>query len=192
MTRRTLRTAILVACLAGAVDVPVLDAHDGPPFPIVSDRVVGAYRLSVWTDPDSTDDGSPGGRFWVQMRPDRDSRGLPPDTRVVVTIRPLDRDGEPRTATAQPVSGDVSNQLAELVMDHEGRFAVGVAVTGALGEAAVDAEVAATYDLRPPPVLIAVYLLPFVLIGFLWIKLLLRRRRRSPQPDRRSPDVSRR
>jgi hypothetical protein len=162
------------------------------PFPIVSDRSVGAYRLSVWTDPDSTDDGSPGGRFWVTMRPGRDDRDLPADTTVVVTIRPIDRAGEARTARAEPVGGDVTNQLAALVMDHEGRFAVGVTVAGALGDAAVEAEVAATYDLRPPPILIAVYLLPFLLIGFLWIKLLLRRRRRSPQGDRRSPEVSRR
>ena len=192
MTRTILRTAAGVAWVAGTVCVPVLDAHEGPPFPIVSDRSVGAYRLSVWTDPDSTDDSSPGGRFWVTMRSEPGARDVPADTRVVVTIRPMDRVGEPRTATAEPVGGDVSNQLAELVLDHEGRFAVGVTVTGPLGEAAVEAEVAATYDLRPPPVLIAVYLLPFLLIGFLWIKLLLRRRRRSPQPDRRSPDVSRR
>lgn len=120
--------------------------HRFPSCPIGS---VGAYRLSVWTDPDSTDDGSPGGRFWVTLQSNRDVRDAPADTKVVVTIRPIDRAGEPRTATAHPVGGDVSNQLAELVMDHEGRFAVGVAVTGALGEVAVEAEVAATYDSAP-------------------------------------------
>jgi len=31
-----------------------LQAHSGPPFPIVSDRIAGAYRVSVWADPDAT------------------------------------------------------------------------------------------------------------------------------------------
>ena len=35
-------------------------AHDGPPYPIVSNQVLGAYRISVWTDPDTTDDGTAG------------------------------------------------------------------------------------------------------------------------------------
>ena len=48
---------------------------------------------------------------------------------------------------------------------------------GPLGEASVDAEVDATYDLRPPPLTIAVYLLPFLLVGGLWLKLLLRLKR---------------
>jgi len=37
--------------------------------------------------------------------------------------------------------------------------------------------VEATYDLRPAPALLAVYLLPFLLVGFLWTKRLLQRRR---------------
>jgi hypothetical protein len=61
-------------------------------------------------------------------------------------------------------------------MDHEGRFHVRVTIDGPLGRAEVEADVDATYDLRPPPAMIAVYLLPFVAVGFLWVKLLLRRR----------------
>ena len=33
-------------------------AHDGPPYPIVSERLAGPYEVSIWTDPDATDDGS--------------------------------------------------------------------------------------------------------------------------------------
>ena len=46
-----------------------------------------------------------------------------------------------------------------LLMDHEGRFAVRAAIEGPLGPAAVDAEVEATYDLRPPPIMLAVYVI---------------------------------
>ncbi|HET9541411.1 MAG TPA: hypothetical protein VFQ46_12485, partial [Candidatus Limnocylindria bacterium] len=70
----------------------------------------------------------------------------------------------------------VSNQFAAVVMDHEGRFAVEVTIDGPAGPARVTAEVDATYDLRPPPIMLAVYALPFVLAGLLWIRLLVKRR----------------
>jgi hypothetical protein len=46
-----------------------LRAHAGPPFPIVTDAVRGPYTISIWTDPDATDDGSSGGQFWVVLTP---------------------------------------------------------------------------------------------------------------------------
>jgi hypothetical protein len=153
-------------------------AHDGPPFPIVSDRVLGAYLVSVWTDPDTTDDGSPGGQFWVTLSR-RGGADLPEATRAAVAVRPLDRPGPERRAEASPVRGDIGNQFAGVVMDHEGRFAVTVTIAGPLGDATVGAEVDATYDLRPPPYLLLVYLMPFLVVGLLWGRLLLRRWRVS-------------
>jgi hypothetical protein len=70
----------------------------------------------------------------------------------------------------------VTNQFALVTLDHEGPFAVHVDVNGPLGPAAVDSRIDATYDLRPPPYLIALYLFPFVVAGLLWTRLLLRRR----------------
>jgi hypothetical protein len=153
-------------------------AHSGPPFPIVSNRVVGSYELSVWTDPDTTDDGSAAGRFWVMIHAARAGATIASATRATVSVTPLTGGGPARTAGTEPVRGDVSSQFVALVMDHEGRFRVSVAIAGPLGPAEVDAEVDATYDLRPASWLIVLYVMPFVLIGFLWIKLLLRRRRR--------------
>jgi hypothetical protein len=154
-------------------------AHSGPPFPIVSSRTAGPYDVSVWTDPDSTDDGSAGGQFWVTVRPSGGTVALPAGTRVSVAIRPLDRSGSTNTGNAEPIATDASQRFVALSMDHEGRFHVRVAIDGPLGPADVEAEVDATYDLRPPPVMIAVYLIPFVLAGFLWVKLLLKRKDRS-------------
>ena len=57
-------------------------------------------------------------------------------------------------------------------MDHEGRFRVRVTVESALGQARVDADVDGTYDLRPSPLTIAFVLIPFVMIGVLWLKAL--------------------
>ena len=68
-------------------------------------------------------------------------------------------------------------QFATVVMDHEGRFAVHVDIESASGRVSTDAEVQATYDLRPSRFMLVIYLLPFLLAGFLWTMLLVRRRR---------------
>jgi hypothetical protein len=153
------------------------DAHDGPPFPIISNRTVGAYRVSVWTDPDATDDRSAAGRFWVTIEPAVKGSSVDADVRARVSIRPLDRPGPAESAEAQPVASDPSRQYVALRMDHEGPFAVRVEVEGGTGRAALDSEVSATYDLRPRRILLVLYVMPFLLAGLLWTKLLLRRRR---------------
>jgi len=171
-----LRALGCAACVL-VVSAPSMSAHDGPPFPIVSDQQAGAYVVSIWTDPDATDDGTTGGQFWVQLRMAGPAGPLPPTTRARVGVRPVIRTAPMRTATAAPVAGDASNQFAALVLDHEGRFAVEVTIDGPAGPAFVEAEVDATYDLRPPPFMLAVYTVPFLIAGFLWVKLLLRRTR---------------
>jgi hypothetical protein len=166
----------LVAAMIVAGTSHGASAHAGPPYPIVSELVTGPYRLSVWTDPDATDDGSAGGQFWVVIAPVRET-ALPADTRAGVTVTPLDKPGPPEEGLTAPVSGDPGRQFVALVMNHEGRFAVAVSIEGGLGQGQADAQVEATYDLRPAPVLLIVYLVPFVLVGGLWLKLLLNRRR---------------
>jgi hypothetical protein len=95
------------------------------------------------------------------------------------------------SARTEPVRGDITNQFGAVLMDHEGPYAVHVEVTGPLGQAVVDSMVDATYDLRPPPYMLIWYLVPFLLAGFLWTRLLLRRRaglpRRSSGEDGRGP-----
>ena len=173
MTPESLILPPLLATPAGA--------HSGPPFPIVSGQIAGAYDVAIWTDPDATDDATPGGQFWVVLKT-RTGADVPAGTRVTVAIRPLDRPGAELTAPAAPEGGAVSRQFAALRMDHEGPFAVRVAIDGPLGPAEVTSRTDATYDLRPAPVLFFVYLLPFVVLGLMWIKLLRRRRalRRRP------------
>jgi hypothetical protein len=161
---------VIAACRA------IVEAHSGPPYPIVEDRIVGAYQVSLWTDPDATDDQSAAGKFWVTLHPARAGQSIPGNTRVDVTIRPLDRPGGDRTARAEPINSDMGRQFAALLMDHEGPFAVHVTVDGALGMGVVDSRVDATYDLRPRPALIGLFILPFVLVGIVWGKLLIKRR----------------
>jgi hypothetical protein len=169
------RFIVMLPALLICIQPRSVGAHDGPPYPIVSDRVAGPYRISIWTDPDATADGSAGGHFWVIVERHDNGDSLT-DIHATVAVRPLDRDGMERTATAEPVRGNSRNQFAALVMDHEGPFAVRVVVSGPLGSSALDSKVDATYDLRPPAYMLAVYAMPFVLAGLLWTRLLLRRR----------------
>jgi hypothetical protein len=162
-----------------------LGAHAGPPYPIVSSRIAGAYDIAIWTDPDATDDATAGGQFWIVLKP-HGASGIPAGTRVTVGIRALDRPARELTAAAAPVEGLVTRQFAALRMDHEGAYAVRVAVDGPLGPAQITSQVDATYDLRPPPALFVIYLAPFVVLGLLWVKL-LRRRRALARGDIRRP-----
>jgi hypothetical protein len=175
----------LVAALALAAASATLRAHSGPPFPIVTDVVRGPYTISIWTDPDATDDGSAGGQFWVVLALSPKDARIPPETRVTVSARgiagPPDKYGgrPPRpavSAVAAPVRDDTANQFAALRMDREGPYEIRVDVDGPLGRAVIDSRVDATYDLRPPSYMLAWYLAPFLLVGFLWTRLLLRRR----------------
>jgi hypothetical protein len=180
MTTIRQRTAIAAIGVVLATAGP--RAHSGPPFPIVPTRDAGAYRVSVWSDPDSTDDGSAAGKFWVTLRAAGHGVTLPAETRVTVAVVPSDGKGAARTALAEATPRDPLTYFAALVLDHEGPFAVHVAIDGPLGAVALDASVDATYDLRPPRWLVVIYLIPFLAVGFLWIKLLLRRRRVASQP----------
>lgn len=163
-------------------------AHSGPPYPILSNQIVGAYDVSIWSDPDATDDGTAAGQFWVVLDPATRGNEIPAGTRATVTIRPLDREGPSYSGVAS-AEGSPSRQFIALLMDHEGRFGVHVAIDGPLGHAESEAIVDATYDERPAPYLIAVYVFPFLAVGALWIKVFLRRRKRSQKPlDPRNPE----
>jgi hypothetical protein len=174
MTANQARLVMLITAALLAAESAT--AHSGPPFPILSNRIAGAYDLSIWSDPDTTDDGSLGGQFWVVLKPVGRGPAIPAATVVTVAIRPLDRDGPTQTGWARPVNGATDNQFVALLMDHEGPFAVRVTVESSLGRAEVETRAEATYDQRPSRGLIVIYLLPFVAVGALWMKVLWRRR----------------
>jgi hypothetical protein len=174
MIARAAAASLLVLAIASTAR-----AHSGPPYPIVSDRIVGPYRVSLWTDPDTTDDSTARGQFWVRVDAAAPRATLPASTRAEVSIHPSDRSAADRRGATVPVSGDVTNQFVALLMDHEGPFAVHVTIAGPLGSESLDATVTATYDLRPTPSLMVIYLLPFVLVGLLWGRLIIRRRRKQ-------------
>jgi hypothetical protein len=162
-------SAMLVSCAP-------LFAHNGPPFPVVTDRMVGNYVISLWADPDASDDGDKDGRFWVVVNPAAKGARLPADTVVQIAIWPVERRDAIRGETAAADEREPARRFAAFAIDHEGKYGVKATITSSLGPADIESVVDAEYDARPRPMLIAVFALPFALIGFVWIKLLLRRR----------------
>ena len=177
------RVSLAVAILVVLLLPRGVTAHDGPPFPIVSNQISGPYSISIWTDPDTTDDGTPAGQFWVTLEVAGRAGEVPVGTTAAVSIAPRDRAGQTHEGKAAPVNGNINRQFVALLLDHEGRFAVRVTIDGPLGRATVESQVDATYDLRPGPASLVLYLLPFVAVGALWVKV-LRRRRASPRDAR--------
>jgi hypothetical protein len=176
MTRIGRRTAATAIALLAAT--APMAAHSGPPYPAISSQTAGRYNVAVWTDPDTTDDRTAQGKFWVTLRPAAPGPPIDPATRVEVSIRPTDRAGAVESLRANLTKNDPATFFAALLMDHEGPFAVHVAIDGPAGRGEVDCEVQATYDLRPSPFLLILYVMPFVLVAFLWGKLLITRRAR--------------
>jgi len=153
-----------------------LEAHSGPPFPILEDRIAGPYKVSIWADPDATDDQSAAGKFWITLQPAARGGQVPATTEAQLSIAPVDRSGAERAGRAQPMNGDVQRQYLAVLMDHEGRYGVRVMIDGPLGAAEVRTETDATYDLRPRPILTLLFIAPFLLVGFVWGKLLITRK----------------
>jgi hypothetical protein len=144
-------------------------AHEGPPYPIVVDRTVGPYRLSVWADPDV---GT--GTYFVSFDPEPPRNA--PDYRVTIEVWPTtsrlarashsatrERDGAYRAAVA---------------FDREEEWQTRLIVEGVNGRGEITFPVAVT-----PPGYgrwdLLIYLAPFLLVGGLWALVALRRRRRA-------------
>lgn len=174
-----------LAVLAG-LSATQVHAHDGPPYPIVTDQEAGAYSVSIWTDPDTTDDGSAGGQFWVILSPAAAGATVPADTRVTVAIERADGPGARLEATAVRERADQSRWFAALPMDREGRFRVVLSIEDGREVATLETQVDATYDERPAPILLVLYAVPFLLAGLLWLNVLIRRRQVN---GRRSTDM---
>src|SRR4029079_2412544 len=96
------RVKIAFALIVAAVGFSAaLSAHNGPPFPVITDQSVGRYIVSLWADPDASDDGDADGQFWVMVTSAAKEQPLPPDTVVQISVWPLDQRRAVQTSIAQ-------------------------------------------------------------------------------------------
>ncbi len=168
--RRIERVAIALSLILGLCAQPVF-AHNGPPFPIISDQAVGPVVLSLWTHPDI---GT--GTFFVLINP-QPGKELPKDLKFSIGITPVSgRLPEviyPMWAEKNRTQPEFKN---EVQFDQDEMWKVRLILTSADGNAEATAQVEAT-----PPGYgrwdLLLFALPFLAVGFLWFKMMTKRRR---------------
>jgi hypothetical protein len=129
----------------------------------------------VWTDPDI---GT--GTFFVVLEEAGD-REPPLPSSVRIGLQPVSgrRTEAVYEATAQPVRRG-ARYFTAAPLDRGGMWRVRVFLDGPRGGGTLTAEVEATPDGTIGPIGLAVYLVPFLAVGFLWLKAVLRRREPTP------------
>ena len=151
--------------------------HEGPPFPILVDRRAGPYVASVWTDPDV---GT--GTFFVVLEPPKE-RSLPAGTRVRIGLQPVSKRLAEVIYEAEPQKVSYgARYFASAPLDKAEMWRVRVLLEGSEGGGEMTAEVEATPDGTLGPLAALIYLVPFLGVGFLWLKAALRRRTPSQHP----------
>lgn len=161
----------LAAVVLLFIRVQPVQAHEGPPYPIVVDKATGPFLVSVWTDPDI---GT--GTFFVVLEP-LDGEDLPENIEVRVGVAPVS--GRLDQVFYQAESQKVrygARYLAEVAFDQGEWWDVEVIIDSAAGGGTVTSQVEATPDGSIGPIGMVVYLLPFLAVGFLWLKAVLRQR----------------
>lgn len=149
-----------------------LSAHEGPPFPVVVDHVAGSMKVSVWTDPDIGI-----GTFFVVIEPVADGP-LPDDITVTVGVWPVSGRLEEVRYEASPERVRYgARYYAEVEFDRGEWWNVRVTLNSTEGTEELTFEVEATPDGTLGPISLVIYLLPFLAVGGLWLKAVLRRRR---------------
>ncbi|MEX0646967.1 MAG: hypothetical protein WEA56_16220 [Balneolaceae bacterium] len=164
--------SILVFALCLSVFAPVIQAHEGPPFPIIVDAEVGPYLVSVWTDPDIGI-----GTFFVVFEPVSDDHS-PEINSVQVAVQPTSgRLDEVLYAAESQRVRNGARYYAEVEFDQGEMWQVRVTIEGEDWEGELNSEVEATPDGTIGPIGLLVYALPFVGIGILWFRAIVIRRR---------------
>ncbi|HEV2843980.1 MAG TPA: hypothetical protein VG477_03970 [Thermoanaerobaculia bacterium] len=159
---------LLLASVAPAL------AHEGPPFPILVDQRVGPYVVSVWTDPDI---GT--GTFFVILEPP-EGTALPAQTTVRVAVEPLDKHHAETIYEAEPQKvRQGARYFTETKFDQGGLWRVRVLLAGSEGGGELTAEVEPTPDGTIGPIALVLYALPFLAVGFLWLKAVLHRKEKA-------------
>jgi hypothetical protein len=148
-------------------------AHEGPPYPILVDKMIGPSLVSVWADPDV---GT--GTFFVILDPPQGG-SLPDDVAVEISVRPVSgRLGEARYPAQRENYRDRLQFKVEVPFDAQERWLTRIILKSSRGGGEESVEV----DVTPPGYGrwdLLWYLSPFLAVGLLWLKAFLRGRSRK-------------
>jgi hypothetical protein len=172
------RKSLLLCALLILLPAPPASAHEGPPFPILVDRRIGPYMTSLWTDPDI---GT--ATVFVVLEPPEGSESLPARTTVKIGVRPISGRLPEVFYTPEPQRVSYgARYLTSVQLDRGEMWRFRVVLDGSEGGGDATAEVMATPNGTLGPIELVLYSMPFLAVGFLWIKAVLRRRASPPAP----------
>jgi hypothetical protein len=163
--------AWLLASLLSIFFSPNAEAHNGPPFPIITDQRVGPFIISLWTHPDL---GT--GTFFVMIDPVPGGT-VPKDLKVQIAVQPAS--GRLAEAVYSAWLEDLRGQVeykTEVQFDQQENWKVRLILASSAGGGEAVSQVVPTpagfgrWDLL-------LFLLPFLGVGFLWATAITKRRR---------------
>jgi hypothetical protein len=160
-----------VAALLVMVCAASASAHNGPPFPIITDQRVGPCIISLWTHPDV---GL--GTFFVMVDPLPGS-SVPKDLKIQIGVQPVSGRLAEVVYSAWPENqrGQVEFKT-EVQFDQQEFWKVRLLLASSAGGGETLSQVEAT-----PPGFgrwdLLLYMLPFLGAGFLWFSAIIKRRR---------------
>lgn len=175
--------SLTVVCL-GLMFVASASAHNGPPFPIIENKKLGPCIFALWTHPDV---GT--GAFYVFVEPSPDG-SIPDDLKIQIGVQPLTgRLPEVLYSAARMKSRGQVEYDAQADFDRQELWRVRLLVQSSQGSGEATTQVEVT-----PPGFgrwdLLLYLLPFLLLAFLWFLGVSRaRRRRRAQVRNGSQDA---
>jgi hypothetical protein len=153
---------LLVSCLPAR-------AHNGPPFPIITDQRVGPCVISLWTHPDL---GT--GTFWIMVDPPPGGT-VPSDLKFEIGVQPVSKRLPEMVYKSWPEkSRDQVQFKSEVQFDQDEMWQVRLILESSAGNAEAMAQVEATpagfgrWDLL-------LYALPFLGVGLLWFRGIARK-----------------
>ncbi|HVO58796.1 MAG TPA: hypothetical protein VMT51_13980 [Dongiaceae bacterium] len=146
-------------------------AHNGPPFAILTDQRVGPCVISLWAHPDIGTSS-----FWIMVDPPPGG-SIPKDLKIRMGIQPAS--GRLPEVFYDAWVDSNRGQLeykTDVEFDRQDFFKVRLVLSSAAGNGEAFSQVEATpYGFGRWDLLF--YLLPFLGVGFLFFKAVIRRRR---------------
>lgn len=170
------RTSVLAAALL-LIGAGETGAHEGPPFPLLTDRIVGPFSVSVWAEPHL----GLGSIFVILDR--TDGTAIPEGTTVEVGVAPVSgRLSEARYRAEPQANRRDGHFLAEVLFDEEELWDIRVTIAGPDGGGVLNAQVRATPPGTIGPIGLIWYALPFIAIAMIGFRVLLRWREPVLEP----------
>jgi hypothetical protein len=167
--RRAWLIGWLAVCLALAWPLPVM-AHVGAPYPVLLEEPVGPYTASAVADPDV---GT--GTFYIMATLEA-GQAVPADTSVTVWVRP--EDGHLAEAWVEAERQETrygERFVAKVPFDTRGPWQVRLTIEGSSGQGETSFPVQVTPSGTGWLATLAC-LVPFVILGGLWLRGTLRQR----------------